>query len=72
MLLDAEALKRASTIYLPTKAVRMLPERLSTDLASLKKGVDRPAFTAEVRFDSDFNRIGASPGARDRSRSGSA
>ena len=36
--LDMEALKRASTIYLPTKAVRMLPERLSTDLASLRQG----------------------------------
>ena len=55
--LDAEALRRASTIYLPTKAVRMLPERLSTDLASLNKGVDRPVFTIEVRFDADFNRL---------------
>src|SRR6185503_15626799 len=43
--------------YLPTKAVRMLPERLSTDLASLNKGVDRPVFTIEVRFDADFNRL---------------
>src|SRR6185503_21107605 len=50
-VLDVEALKRASTIYLPTKAVRMLPERLSTDLASLKQGVDRAAFSVEVRFD---------------------
>jgi exoribonuclease II len=55
--LDAEAFKRASTVYLPTRAVRMLPERLSTDLASLKQGVDRPAFTVEVRFDADFNRL---------------
>jgi exoribonuclease II len=56
-VLDIEALKRASTIYLPTRAVRMLPERLSTDLASLKQGLDRHAFTVEVRFDSDFNRL---------------
>jgi|KBSMisStaDraftv2_1062788.scaffolds.fasta_scaffold45682_2 exoribonuclease-2 len=56
-VLDIEALKRASTIYLPTRAVRMLPERLSTDLASLKETVDRPAFTVEVRFDANFNRL---------------
>ena len=56
-LLDLEALKRASTIYLPTRAVRMLPERLSTDLASLKQGVDRAAFSVEVRFDENFNRL---------------
>ena len=56
-LFDGEALKRASTIYLPTRAVRMLPERLSTDLASLKRDVDRPALTLEVRFDSNFNRL---------------
>jgi exoribonuclease R len=56
-LLDLEAFRRASTIYLPTKFVPMLPERLSTDLASLKEGFDRPAFTAEVRFDSSFKRL---------------
>jgi exoribonuclease-2 len=56
-VLDEEAFKRASTIYLPTKAVRMLPERLSTDLASLKQGEDRPVFTTEVRFDAEFNRL---------------
>jgi exoribonuclease-2 len=56
-ILDVEALKRASTIYLPTRAVRMLPEKLSTDLASLIQGVDRPAFTVEVRFDANFNRL---------------
>ena len=56
--LDIEALKRASTVYLPTRAVRMLPDRLSTDLASLKQGEDRHAFTLEVRFDSQFNRLG--------------
>jgi exoribonuclease II len=55
--LDTEARHRTSTIYLPSVAARMLPDRLSTDLASLKEGADRPAFTAEVRFDSSFNRI---------------
>ena len=55
--LDTEARRRTSTIYLPTIAARMLPERLSTDLVSLREGEDRPAFTVEVRFDTSFNRI---------------
>jgi len=53
--LDSEAFRRASTIYLPTTIVRMLPERLSTDLASLRESVDRPTLSAEIRFDSAFN-----------------
>jgi exoribonuclease II len=57
-LLDAEASKRSSTIYLPTGTVRMFPETLSTGLASLNAGVDRPAFTVEVRFDNDGNLVG--------------
>jgi exoribonuclease II len=57
-LLDAEASRRSSTIYLPAVTVRMFPERLSTDLASLKAGVERPAFTVEVRFDPQGNRVG--------------
>ena len=57
-LLDAEAARRSSTIYLPTSTVPMFPERLSTDLASLVEGSERPAFTVEVRFDALFNRLG--------------
>ena len=57
-LLDTEASRRSSTIYLPTMSVRMFPERLSTDLASLNVGAPRPAFTVEVRFDEFGNRIG--------------
>ncbi len=59
--LDVEASTRSSTIYLPANAVRMFPERLSTDLASLRQGEDRPAFTVEVQFDASggqFNRLG--------------
>ena len=57
-LLDAEASRRSSTIYLPTSTVTMFPERLSTHLASLVQDTDRPAFTVEVRFDEQFNQIG--------------
>src|SRR5262249_27033258 len=57
-VLDAEAGRRSSTIYLPTTTVRMFPDRLSTDLASLQQGAERPAVTVEVRFDPQFNRLG--------------
>jgi exoribonuclease II len=57
-LLDAEAARRSSTIYLPAVSVRMFPDRLSTDLASLNAGVPRPAYTVEVRFDELGNRLG--------------
>ena len=57
-LLDTEAARRSSSIYLPTVTVRMFPERLSTDLVSLSAGVPRPAFTVEVRFDEQGNRLG--------------
>jgi exoribonuclease-2 len=53
--LDIEAARRSTTIYLPASTVRMFPERLSTDLASLAEGFDRPAFTVEVRFDEHLN-----------------
>ncbi|PYS03714.1 MAG: exoribonuclease II [Acidobacteria bacterium] len=57
-LLDTEAARRSSSIYLPTVTVRMFPERLSTDLVNLSAGVPRPAFTVEVRFDEQGNRLG--------------
>jgi exoribonuclease-2 len=59
--LDVEASTRSSTIYLPANRVRMFPDRLSIDLASLRQGEDRPAFTVEVQFEisgSQFNRLG--------------
>ena len=57
-LLDAEAARRSSSIYLPTGTVRMFPDRLSTDLMSLSAGQHRPAYTVEVRFDEQGNRLG--------------
>jgi exoribonuclease-2 len=57
-LLDVEASRRSSSIYLPTVTVRMFPEKLSTDQVSLSVGVPRPAFTVEVRFDEHGNRLG--------------
>src|SRR5215468_8089951 len=57
-LLDVEAARRSSTIYLPATTVRMFPERLSTDLASLNSGSPRPAYTVDVRFDEQGKRLG--------------
>jgi len=56
--LDLEAAQRSSTIYLPANTVRMFPDPLSTNLASLRENEDRPAFTVEVRFDHELNRLG--------------
>jgi len=57
-LLDVEGARRSSTIYLPAATVRMFPEPLSTDRASLNSGSPRPAYTVEVRFDEQGHRLG--------------
>ncbi len=49
--LHREALRRASSIYLPQRTVMMLPERLSSDLASLTPGELRPTMSFEIQFD---------------------
>src|SRR2546427_5404840 len=57
-ILDADASRQSTTIYLPSITDPMFPERLSTDLASLRTAVPRPAFTVEVRFAKQANRAG--------------
>ena len=49
--LDNEALKRGTSVYLPTRVLPMLPEKISNDLCSLKEGVDRYTITCEMHFD---------------------
>ncbi len=49
--LDREARKRGNSVYFPDRVVPMLPEALSTDLCSLKLGVERAAFVARMVFD---------------------
>lgn len=56
--LDREAYRRGTSVYFPTMAVPMLPERLSNDLCSLIPDQDRPAFTAVLDFDESGKRIG--------------
>ncbi|HHN72591.1 MAG TPA: ribonuclease R, partial [Thermopetrobacter sp.] len=54
--MDAEARLRGNSTYFPDRVVPMLPERLSTDLCSLKAGEDRPALACFMTFDRDGNK----------------
>lgn len=49
--IDIEAKRRAFSTYLPDRAVPMLPRRLSSDLCSLRAGVDR--LCVAVHFEMD-------------------
>ncbi|CAN5192453.1 hypothetical protein BH24ACT23_BH24ACT23_00560 [soil metagenome] len=49
--LDAEAARRATSVYVPGMVEPMLPEVLSSDACSLAPGVERLAVTAEVLLD---------------------
>ena len=49
--LDAEALRRATSVYLPGRVLPMLPERLSNGLCSLKPDVDRLCMVADMKLD---------------------
>lgn len=51
--LDREALKRGNSVYFPDHVVPMLPERISTDLCSLKPDVDRPALAVRMIFSAE-------------------
>jgi len=51
--LDREALERGCTIYLPTRAIPMLPRELSSNLASLLPEVDRLTVAVEVVLDAE-------------------
>ena len=51
--LDHDARKRATSVYLPTGVLPMLPPRLSNDLCSLEPQQDRYAMSVRMRFDAD-------------------
>jgi ribonuclease R len=59
-IIDQEAYRRGTSVYLPDLVLPMLPERLSNNLCSLVPDQDRPAFTAILEFDHKGNRTGAS------------
>ncbi len=49
--LDAEAYARGTSVYLPDRAIHMLPEVLSAGACSLRPDEDRRAMTAILDFD---------------------
>ena len=57
--LDAEALTRATSVYLPDQVVPMLPEKLSNGLCSLVPKRDRLAYSVIMEFDADGKRVAA-------------
>lgn len=50
-LVDREAARRGTSVYVPGAVEPMLPEALSNDACSLRPGVDRLAVTVEMDFD---------------------
>jgi len=55
--IDLEARERGNSVYLPDKVIPMLPKRLSEGLCSLNPSVERLAFTVEMDFSKDGERI---------------
>ncbi|MDP1824767.1 MAG: ribonuclease R [Archangium sp.] len=55
--LDAEALRRATSVYLPSRVLPMLPERLSNGICSLKPDVDRLCMVADMVIDAQGNTL---------------
>jgi exoribonuclease II len=48
--MDREAAARATTVYLPEATIRMLPDRVACDAASLIAGQERHVLTTDVRL----------------------
>jgi exoribonuclease II len=48
--MDREAAARATTVYLPEATIRMLPDRISAEAASLIAGQERHVLTTDVRL----------------------
>ncbi|HUV12241.1 MAG TPA: ribonuclease catalytic domain-containing protein, partial [Acidobacteriota bacterium] len=54
-VLDREAFRRKSSLYLPQKTIRMFPDRISNDLSSLRAGEVRPSVMFQVEFGNDLS-----------------
>ena len=57
--LDAEALRRGTSVYFPAQVLPMLPERLSNGICSLNPGVDRLCMVADLLVDDRGNALSA-------------
>lgn len=51
--IDAEALRRGTSVYMVDRTVPMLPDALSSDLCSLRPGVDRLAVSVLLTLDAE-------------------
>ncbi len=56
-VIDKEARNRGNSVYFPDRVVPMLPERLSTDLCSLRDMENRPAFACFMTFDKSGRKL---------------
>ncbi|MBU1218391.1 VacB/RNase II family 3'-5' exoribonuclease [Myxococcota bacterium] len=54
---DAEARRRALSIYLPDRAIPMLHSKLSSEICSLKPHVDRLCMATKIRFSKTGERL---------------
>ncbi|ALG67710.1 ribonuclease catalytic domain-containing protein [Beggiatoa leptomitoformis] len=59
-VLDREAMRRGTTVYLPTQTVLMLPESVSCNIASLAPQQVRSAILLRAWLDKDANLINSS------------
>ncbi|MBI4701691.1 MAG: VacB/RNase II family 3'-5' exoribonuclease [Deltaproteobacteria bacterium] len=57
--LDAEALRRGNAVYLPDRAIPMLPARLAARLCSLLPGELRPCLCVEIELDAAAHPTGS-------------
>ena len=59
-IIDKEAVRRATSVYLSDRVVPMLPEVLSNDKCSLNPHEEKNVFSVYVTFDNNFNIINKS------------
>jgi exoribonuclease-2 len=58
--IDQEAAARGSTVYLPETTIRMLPDCISTDAASLVAGKERHVLTTDIKLSNTGELVGYS------------
>ena len=54
-IIDTEAMKKTTSIYLNTHTIHMLPPKLSTDLVSLNHNKTRLSLTIQLEFDENMD-----------------
>lgn len=54
-IIDEEAIKRATSVYLVDRTIPMLPERLSNGLCSLRPNEEKACYSAIFNMDEDAN-----------------